>query len=301
MLLLSVVSFALAGDLAVRWDPAQNVRYRAESHIDVPSGVTFLNTATYSARALSIDISMDLDCKGEAARKGWEVVCDVSAPKISGKAAQGEQEALDRAMQENAEILDKAQVKLEIGEDGRLNTVSLTGLEQTDERMGYIRELLRQLVRREVAPLDLQMPKEGDDQGKSWKQTGTPLAVELLSTAAPTWSGTGRGQAPISGGVAGGLALKNAVAARVGSAVAINTEGEGNVSVFVTDSRTVFANVVVSGQGRLDTEHGQIAWRQISASAHDSTGGPFHTAAAGYSHTSAIARINPDGTREGPN
>lgn len=301
MLLLSLSTLALAGDLAVHWDPGQDVRYHAETHVEVPSGVTFLNTQTYMARARTIDVVLDLDCKGEARRSGWEVLCDVSNPRIAGQAFPGEQEALDRATQENAEILDKAQIKLEVDEDGRLDTVSLDGLAQGDERMNYIRELLRQLVRRAVAPLDLQMPKNGDDQGKGWKQAGTPLAAELLCSAAPSWGGASRSQAPASGGVSGGLALKNTVAARVGSAVAIDTEGEGNVSVFVTDYRTVFANVVVSGQARLDAEHGQLAWRQISASAQDSAGGPFHTAADGYSHTSMIARVNADGTREGPN
>lgn len=300
MLTLLLSTLALAGDLAVRWPADQTVRYQATMQAKVPSGITFLGVKNTEARAELIGLALDLACQSTPKKKGAELRCDVEKADLQGGAFPGEQEALDRAMEETERLLDAATVALDVAADGRIQVVDVRGFEQTDERMAYIRELCRQLVRRAVSPLDLQMPKDGVDPGKPWKQSGTPLVAELLPSAAPTWAGMGSGPTPASGGVSGGLAIKNQVVGREGSMVSIVTTGEGNVAGLVTDYNTLFVNLVVAAEGRFDAERGQIAWRVVDANAVDVGSNASKTPSDGYVYTAVVARVNADGSVEGP-
>lgn len=298
MLALLLSSLSLAGDLAVRWEPGATVRYHAESRMDVPGGLVFLGAVNTEARARVVELALDLSCQGAAKKKGAAVSCEVDQVRLGGEAVTGEQERLDRALAENARLLEDARVSFEVSEDGRLTNVDLKGTPDADARLNYTGELLRLLVRRAVAPLDLQLPKNGDDPGKPWRQSGAPLALELLPTVAPSWSGSSATYATSATGVAGGISLKNALAGRQGAMARVTTEGEGNVVVMVTDYNSLFANVVVAGDGRLDTEKGQIAWRGLQTNAVDVGTNSSRTAADGYRHAGFIARINPDGSVE---
>ncbi len=300
MIALLLSSLALAGDLTPRWDPAETVAYQATVQVKVPSGITFLGAQNTEARAELIGLAMDLSCGSEAKKKGFTVTCDVTKVDLQGGAFPGEQERLERAFVESEALLDAATVVLEIGADGRISVVDLRGLPQGDERTGYMREMLRLLVRRAVAPLDLQMPKDGVDPGKPWKQSGTPLAAELLPSVAPIWSGANSSPSPASGGVAGGLSIKNEIKGRDGAMVNVVTTGEGNLAATVTEYQTFFANLVVAGEARFDAQKGQIAYRVLDANAQDVGSNPSATPADGYVYTAVIARVNPDGSVEGP-
>ncbi len=300
MLALLLSSFALAGELTPRWEPGQTVQYQATVQVKVPSGITFLGVKNTEARADLIGLALDLACTSEARKKGWAVSCDVRQADLQGGAFPNEQEALERAFLENEALLNAATIELEVTSDGRLQVVDLEGIEHTDERAGYIGELLRQLVRRAVAPLDLQLPKDGVAPDKAWRQSGTPLIAELLPSTAPTWAGMGSGPTPASGGVSGGLTIKNQVTGKDGAMVEIATSGEGNVAALVTDYNTLFANLIVVGEGRFDTATGQLAWRMIEGNAQDIGSNASSTPSNGYVFTSVIARVNADGSVEGP-
>lgn len=300
MITLLLSSLAFAGELSPRWEPGQVVHYQATVQAKFPSGMTFIGLKNVEARADMVGVALDLACSPEAKKKGWTVSCAVEKADIQGSAFPGEQEALDRALDENEALLASATIKMEIAEDGRIQVVDLRGFEQSDERGGYVKEILRQLCRRAVAPLDLQMPKDGVSPGKPWKQKGTPLAAELLPSTAPIWSGQGSGPSPASGGVAGGLSLENSVQGRDGAMVDIVTTGKGNVAALVTDYSTYFANLVIAGEGRFDTEKGQIAYRVLDANARDVGSNASSTPADGYVYTAVVARVNADGSVEGP-
>lgn len=300
MISLLLSTLALAGELSPRWESGQIVRYQATVQVKVPSGMTFLGLKNTEARADLVGLALDLACAPEAKKKGWTVMCEVDKADLQGSAFPAEQEALDRAFQENEAILQAATIKLEIADDGRIQVVDLRGIEQTDERAGYMREILRQLSRRAVAPLDLQMPKDGVAPTKPWKQKGTPLAAELLPSTSPIWSGMGSGPSPASGGVAGGLTLENEIKGRDGAMVDIVTTGKGNVAALVTDYSTLFANLIISGEGRFDSATGQIAYRLLESNAQDVGSNASSTPADGYVYTAVVARVNQDGSVEGP-
>lgn len=299
MLALLLSLSAHAGDLSPRWEPGVAVRYHAETLFGAGS-IPMIARQNTEARALRLAVVMDISCVPALAGKGWELTCDVEKAELKGEAVPGEQPRLDTVLAEYSASLADGTLVLEVAKDGRITAVELRGLESKEERSAHINELLRQVARRAVAPLDVEMPKNGEDPGKPWKQGGTPLAAELFVNAAPVWSGAGSSTTPMAGGVSGGLSLKHSATGRDASGVKFTTEGKGNVTALVTDTNTYYAHVDIGGAGRFDPATGQIAYRQIDVAAADGASASVRSLADGYRQTAWIARWNADGSLEGP-
>lgn len=296
-LLLSLNAFA--GDLSPRWEPGQAVRYHAETLFSAGS-LPMIARQNTEARAVKLAVTLDLACVPTARKKGWELVCDVEGAKLQGEAVPGEQERLDQVLAESASTFAAATVVVGLSADGRVSSVDLRDVDRSDERSAQIAETLRQMARRAVAPLDVEMPKDGEDPGKPWKQGGTPLAAELFVNSVPVWSGAGSSATPVAGGVSGGVSLKTSVKGRDGAVATLETVGQCNVASLVTDTNTYFAHVEISSTGRFDTATGQISYRLLEVSAKDGPSASVRTLADGYRQVAWIARWNADGSLEGP-
>ena len=296
-LLLSLNAFA--GELSPRWEPGQVVRYHAETLFGAGS-LPMLARQNTEARAVRLGVVMDLSCVPAAQKKGWEITCDVEKAQLQGEAVPGEQDRLDQVLTESAATLSAATLVLNVGLDGRVTAVDLHDVPRTDERSVQIAETLRQISRRAVAPLDLEMPKNGVDPGKAWKQSGAPLAMELFVNAMPVWSDAGSSATPTAGGVSGGVTMKHSVLSRDAGAAKLSTEGKANVQSLITDTTTYYAHVEVKGDARFDLGTGQLSYRAINVSAVDGASASVRTLADGYSQVAWIARWNADGSLEGP-
>jgi len=276
---------ASSAPLALRWDLP--VRYHAEASIQTPDGYRYIAWVNTEAVAKQSDISLDLSCTGQAAGRGWEVMCTIDDASLSGVAYTGDQADLDAIFQEHSARLMDATVQIQVTADGHLGTVDLEGIDKRDDRMAEIFEDLRQLVRHDLAPLDLSMPRGGEIPHKgAWRQKGTPLLFQLLDPY----------------GTAGGSILRHQVGERSGAMVRIDSWGHGNMSSELNLQSPVrdIVNMVGGGSGRFDSAKGQVAWRKLSVEGDLTAGSAQYGNIHVYGYQGYVARINADGTREGP-
>ena len=298
MLSLLVLSSAFAGDLSLQWSP---LRYHAETLLTLPGGYWVVGEGNVEARATQIDLSLDMSCQPEVKKKGWDLTCDVERAAFGGKALSPEkdQDKLNTALASYAAELEAATPQLTVREDGRLTTVDLDGVDQASKRDAFRAEVLRQLVRRALSPLDVQLPKGGVDPGKPWNLGGTPLAAELFPASAPVWVGEGSSAAPMSGGVSGGLRVPLSVSRREGAVVVIAGEGKGTISTYATDNGSYLSAIALQTETRFDSAAGQVAYSFVHVSAKDAGANASVTGVDGYAHTAWVGRINADGSVEG--
>lgn len=291
MLTLLVLSAsALAGDLNFQWSAP--VPLHAEVVIDTPWIVTLLGTEDIDARATQTQVALDILCKGAPTKRGWAVDCDIESARLGGLAVPGEQEKLDKILAEYGTLLDAASIELEIAADGRITSVDLEGVTRPDARHADVVESMRQLVRRALAPLDLQLPKDGLDPGKPWKQTGTPLALEMIvNVANETWS-------TLSGtGVAGGAALKTRTDGRDGAVVKLLTEGTGTTLIGESGK---MVHMTLGAESRFDAERGVLLYRFLVVDGVSSAASSMASPSGFYHQAGAVGYRNPDGSIEGP-
>ena len=129
-------------------------------------------------------------------------------------AVPGEQAVLDTILTHYQSRIQGKTVALKVTMDGRITTLDLVGLEQTDRPSGIILDTIRMFMRRLFASLDLQFPKKGDAQGKPWKQRGASLALELMTRF----------------GTAGGTRLEHQLDSISGEGIRITSAGRGSVA-----------------------------------------------------------------------
>ncbi len=112
------------------------------------------------------------------------------------------------------------------------------------ERMG--RDLEHSLLLRALGTLELELPKNGDDKGKKWKQSGMPQVMRFFSQS----SGIGR--------------VKSVVEGREGSQVRIRTSGEATEQPTDTASSAVqiYLTSQLEASAVFDAEQGQLLERQ---------------------------------------
>jgi len=142
------------------------------------------------------------------------------------------------------------------GRDGRLRNVDLEGVEARDRRTSEIREAMRLVMTRVYAPLDLQLPKNGDDKDRgAWKQ-GSSVVLEFPSDV----------------GSMGSAKVRHTIVATEGSVVTIETTGRGTLGsgqmVEVAPGQERPANLFemsLAGRARFDTARGLLIDRDYTA------------------------------------
>lgn len=286
-ILLLLVAPSLAGDLVWRWTPGQAVRYHAESLLTTPASPTYFEpgNGNEDVGASQVEIVLDLSCVGAAKSKGFDVLCDIEKARLGGIATRNEQVSLDRIFAAYGALLEAGSVQITQLTDGRITGVDLEGVPNPNARSSEILNVLRQIVRRAVTPLDLQLPKNGDDDGKPWKQTGSPLAAEAYGAT----------------GATGGLKLLNEIGAPQAGRVSIQTSGGGNLMLSRRDIEVgELVNLVVAADGRFDGAAGTLAYRSLSTSMEAIGANVVQLGWDGYKQVGWIARWNADGSLEGP-
>jgi hypothetical protein len=281
-----VLGAAHAGPLVPRW-PVEPVSYQLETVIDTPRSTRHVGSKNVEARSTRLRVTAEVTCTGQLSGKKWQVRCDVDGITFQGRSATGTGEALQAIFNEYQSMLANAAVELSIADNGRITGLKMDGVEKTDARTGEMLETLHLVFRRLFAPMDLQLPKNGDAKGKSWRQRGSPMALELMTRF----------------GTAGGMVLDHEVTAQDGAMFDIGSKGRGGVTSGDTLEAGAGAlmRIQTTGRGRFDSADGVIIWRQIgtnarfTVSAFDS--GPGKT---DYAHIAGMVRIRSDGTLESP-
>ncbi|MED5371448.1 MAG: hypothetical protein VX899_10570 [Myxococcota bacterium] len=254
LLLFLATAEAQAPSLAWKWDGTP-VRYVSEMTMKNGSTQWLMARRNTEARAGEVSLSLALVCVGDGDGR-VEVVCEIEGAKMDGVGVANEGDSLQVIFREWETELKTADVVLSMDGVGRVRSLDLEGLSRGTAREGVTNELMRMYVTRALAPLDLQLPKNGEVDG-SWKQKGSPLALRMIATTrAPGLEGV----AITSAATQGGMRLVHEVTGEQDGYPLIQSVGEAvaMISPTVAGSVSQTVGMTLSGQCLFDAERGQI-------------------------------------------
>ena len=286
IVLFAVSSLAAADGLQWQWVQAEPVKYHAESFINVPRGAMLRADANLEARALTIAVAGDFSCKGRQQGKSAMVVCTIDKVKVDGKAFDGEQDRLNKIFEGYSSSLTGAQVEMRVRADGHFASLDVEGIEASFAQARDAQEHMRQLMRKTLAPLAIQMPKDTSG-AKPWKHKGMPLFYELLTNS----------------GTTGGVMHKYKVDGDAkGGGTFVIGEGRGNLnSQNATQGATTAGalNMVGASQTRFDPKTGLVLYSEVSVTGSPNAANDTVHGGVRYALAAWAARIQADGTIEG--
>lgn len=288
LILLSVLSANATTGLAWTWSTDQPVKYHLQTVVDAPRGQMWsaeINTVARSTRTM---VQVDVSCSASAASKSlWDVDCSLDNAKFTGRALPGEEESLRKIFEQNERYLDGKSVRLRMGTDGRVKKLDLVGIDTKNSNLAVVFEQIRWMLRRAFTPMDLKLPKKGDDKNKKWSQKGSPLVFELAG-----------GQ-----GTAGGIALKHKVSKVDDGVARIVSSGRASVAEGPTleAGTSSMLRITAEGSAQFNTELGILDWAQMATDADYSTSNMEGLGTLRPSQFSTIiSRVTVDGTRLEP-
>jgi hypothetical protein len=288
MILWAMLSVAAAAPgLAWAWVPGTTVHYHLEAVINSPRGYTWPAENGLDARSIRATVTLDVACQPTPAGKRWDVACSLDKVALKGVAAEGEEQRLRTLLDLNEAHLKDKTIQFRMGTDGGIRRFDLRGVDTRNSRLGSVLDGLRSVLRRAFTPLDLQLPKGGDDDGKKWSQKGSPMVFELM---------TGHG-------TAGGVSLKHVVERRAQGKARIGSVGRASLTdgLHMEAGTSALIRVRANGRSQFDTTVGLVDWSEV-----------FSSSAYGNSNLDGLSRIKPDsfsawagrvlddGTRLGP-
>lgn len=284
-LLLLLAPASAQSSLVLDWSKGP-VRYHMESLIYMPRSLLHEGVDNIEARATRHLLTADVTCTGAPDKKNWAVDCSLDKVVFQGVAVPGEEAALGTILADYQSRLQGKTVALKFKADGRISALDLQGVEKTDKRSGIIVEMLRMMMRRVFAPLDLQLPKKGDAKGKPWKQKGAPMSLELMARF----------------GSAGGTRLEHS-GKQEGEMIRISSVGRGMVSPgqSLEAGTGAMMKIETTARGVWDPKGGVLSWREVKTSAQFSVSA-YNAGSGGldYQHEGWAAQVREDGTLTGP-
>lgn len=242
LLLLLATAEAQAPAPVWQWSETP-VRYVSKMDMVAGFPLWFLARENLEARGGEFQMELALSCVGQG-KKIIEITCEIDGARLGGTAVdEKKQDMLDAIFREYEATYTSSTLVLEADTSGRIKRVDLEGPERTTSREASVIERQRQLATRMVAPLDIQFPKSGDTS-EAWKQKGSPIAMQLLSTS----------------GTAGGMRLMHEVSATEGSTLTFMSAGEATTiaGADVENGADNTVSLMLSGQGTFDMSTGQM-------------------------------------------
>lgn len=199
------------GSMAYRWPVGEELDYRIQLYLATPQGTRFLAAENLDARATETTMAMLVKCTPQTpTAKTQAINCLIHRVELYGVTKTREDDKLRRIFDEYVQTLTGATIQIEMTPQGRVRSLDLEGVTKGTSREAAVHEYLRLMVRTGFSSFELEMPKDGDPRGTSWRQKGSPMAMRL-----PTPMGT-----------AGGVRLTHEVVGREGDIVSIRTYGE---------------------------------------------------------------------------
>ncbi len=224
--------------------PAEHTAYRLQLALSTPYGNTWLALENVDARAWKVGASMVIDCTHE----GSSSSCEVLRATFVGSAPEAEQADLDTVLEEYARLVADSTIQVEWHGLGRVRSIDIEGVPKSTSREAVVQEHLRMLVSRAFSPLELELPKGGDDKGKSWKQRGHPLALRLVEVS----------------GTTGGVKLLHEVVGEEDGLLLINSAGEGIVQsgLSIENGANQTVSMMMAGQAKFDPARGLVVYNK---------------------------------------
>lgn len=284
----AVAALALMGSSAAhateglewKWEVGAERTFLFQAQVRLAEMLYFPAPLNQDLRVVEFYLAAVSDCRAEAAagKKAWELRCtfedvQLTAAPPEADAGKGLIEILDAYDQ----MLLAAEAQLVFGRDGRVRNFDLEGVDASIRRQRVMQEVLRLVLLRAFAGLDLQLPKHGDDGGKSWRQSET-FAMQL----------------PKSMGTMGGIQLDSSVTATDGAVVTIDTVGKGTVSSGESigapgeERPRNFFDLEMRSRATFDTAQGVLLSRDYVVSGEPTASSVLATGVAGTAYVQAI-------------
>ena len=178
------------------WQPGQTRRFVAKAEVVLPEAIEFNAAVNVDALVNTVQIDLVLSCAAldEVGKTAWLVRCDIDAASLRATPNPQSVHRVEKVAPEWATVLaDQAWIELIQGVDGKIRQVDLKGVDTRINRLRRIGEMMRQLVLRAIAPLDVHLPKGGDDRGAGqWIQKGglawmLPSLTGTLGSSETRW------------------------------------------------------------------------------------------------------------------
>lgn len=199
-----------------KWEEGQTRRFVSRVEMELPEPVMFNAEVNQDAFLSALNLAVVMACTPEAnlKKRGWEIRCVLEDVAIAGRPIPNSVGRIQPIAQEWSDKLKNGGELLIIhGRDGTIRQVALEGVDKRLRRMQNIQEIMRQVLTRAVAPLDLQLPKKGDTRGSdSWQQRNA-LPMHYLS--------------PV--GTMGGMKVEHKISTQDGDTLVVHQSGSGTV------------------------------------------------------------------------
>ncbi len=268
---LAVPAAAGEGTRGLAWLGEESVRFQLTSRIELPQVFHVEAEHNLEGRVSDLRVQVVTTCEPEARRRVLDLTCDLDAISLAGAPVASAPGRVGKILEEWSEKLTGARVEVTLGRNGRVRGLRLDGVDMESEnaRTTRIRGNMRVLLQRPFALLDLELPRRGDDRGRSWTQRES-LALGFVSQV-----GT-QGRAPVEHEVtdhegAGIVAIRSEGAGTLGSGQMVAVGGQ--------ERPANLYEMTLTGTARFDTERGRLLERTYrargtpTASSVDAVGG----------------------------
>jgi len=229
--LLALPTFAAAGTTGLTWKwEGVTRRYVINSQTQISGNFWLRAQDNLDRRIDEWQLNLVTTCKGIApsGKKAYEVRCVIDDLALAVRPLPKDKDKVDRIVEEYDQKITGSTMVIRFGYDGRLMELDLQDVKHSraNDRTRQEQEIMRLMLIRGFAGLEVQLPKHGDDQGKSW-----PLKDPQLMGF------------PSKTGTAGGLAATGMVAEVADGVAKIEAGGTGTRGPSIVDSRGAFVNL----------------------------------------------------------
>ena len=171
MLLSLLLSTASAAELKTSYPTDSAVNYRIQMGFQIGTPIQIYARNEIDATLFDMTALLLVACTGEEpGKRSQEVNCVIERALLMGHGKEREQAEVDAILAEYAASLGGGTIQLGFTSTGRIKTVDLEGVPKDSPKAADAHEFLREQIARGVGVLDMEMPKDGVDPGKAWKQ-----------------------------------------------------------------------------------------------------------------------------------
>ncbi len=166
------------------WDGDVKRQYLLRSQVLLPEFMQFNKEHNRDARVTEFLVSVITTCQAVVAigKDKHELKCVIDDFAIAGAPPQSDQGKLKEIFDEvDGKLVNGGWMQLIVTNDGRITDQDLEGVDKSNSRNRSIHEVLRQVLGRLFASMDLQLPRKGVDPGSPWQQKSSPLAMHFPS------------------------------------------------------------------------------------------------------------------------
>ena len=274
------------GPLSWNWSGGEPYRFVSEMLLDSPTVIWFYGRENAQARMFRVELAAQYVCTGEPVRKDVKLTCKIEDARMGGAAVTADQDQVPEILREYERKLKEATVEVIVRADGHIKLVDLEGVSKDLLRENEIQEILRQVVRRSLAPLGMQAPKGGADPGRPWRHKGPPAFFELFSKY----------------GSSGGMLYEYTWKGEADGVIAVEAAGRATVATTQQREAGLPASLGLDGTGayRFDVAQGRLAYAEVAVSGETTASYSLPGSTQGFGYGARVMRVNADGSVEGP-